>query len=144
MYKRQEDIQLDHLEIIFGYYTAIKDGDATVEEIFDTKPEHSAPKTKVTDPYATPEPTSEPERSSSPPPESPVEVSTDTEQAALFGEIKAALKSTEDTGATFAVKCREAGLLPSGMKLQDAPAETLREILAQVTDISNGSYIPLN
>lgn len=95
----------------------------------------------IADPYA--EPTPEPEDSAEPPPQSPVEVSPETEQAALFGEIKAALKSTDDTGATFAAKCREAGLLPAGMKLQDAPAETLREILAQVSDISAGSYIPI-
>lgn len=127
-----EEVSDDHLRTVSG-------------RVVDTP---TKPTLRFADPYQeppqSPEPTPEPERSSSPPPESPVEVSTDTEQAALFGEIKAALKSTEDTGATFAVKCREAGLLPSGMKLQDAPAETLREILAQVTDISNGSYIPLN
>jgi len=30
-----EDIQLDHLEILIGYATAIKDGDATVDDIFN-------------------------------------------------------------------------------------------------------------
>lgn len=134
-------------------------GMQTSEESYDVPPEprvvmgrvvesQDKPALRFADPYQeppqSPEPTPEPERSSSPPTESPVEVSTETEQASLVSEIKAALKSTEDTGATFAVKCREAGLLPAGMKLQDAPAETLREILSQVTDISNGSYIPLN
>jgi hypothetical protein len=32
-----EDIQLDHLEILMGYATSIKDGDATVDEIFAHK-----------------------------------------------------------------------------------------------------------
>ena len=33
--RSSEDIQLEHLEIIFGYYTAIKDGDATIDQIFN-------------------------------------------------------------------------------------------------------------
>jgi len=33
-----DDIQLDHIEILIGYANAIKDGDATVDEVFPIKP----------------------------------------------------------------------------------------------------------
>lgn len=33
-----DDIQLDHIEILIGYANAIKDGDATVDEVFPMKP----------------------------------------------------------------------------------------------------------
>jgi hypothetical protein len=38
-----DDIQLDHLEILIGYATAIKDGDVTVDDIFKAKAENSIP-----------------------------------------------------------------------------------------------------
>lgn len=36
-----DDIQLDHLEILFGFYTAIKDCDTTIDEVFNPKPDLS-------------------------------------------------------------------------------------------------------
>ncbi len=140
-----DDIQLDHLETLFGYYTAIKDGDTTIDEVFNPKPESGRVDNpaKAENPYReTPDP--EPQPSAEAPPQSPVEVSDDAERAALVGEIKAALKSTEATVATFAPKCREAGLLAVGTQLASAPIEDLRTIAANVGDIVAGDYIPLN
>jgi hypothetical protein len=37
-----DDIQLDHIETLIGYATAIKDGDATIDEVFNRKPEAPA------------------------------------------------------------------------------------------------------
>ena len=84
-----------------------------------------------------------PEPSGEAPLESPVEVSDATEGAALIADIKAALKSGDLTVATFAPKCRDAGLLKTGVQLAAAPIESLREILANVDDIITGNYIPL-
>lgn len=40
-----EDIGIEHMELLIGYATAIKDGDATVDEVFRAvKPEHELPK----------------------------------------------------------------------------------------------------
>lgn len=89
-----------------------------------------------------PEP--EPQPTGEAPPESPVEVSDATERAALVADIKAKLKGTEMTVATFAPKCREAGLLAVGVQLAQAPIESLREIFANLDDISVGNYIPLD
>jgi hypothetical protein len=97
------------------------------------------PLQRIPNPYAEPEP----EASAEPPPQSPAEVSSETEQAALVSEIKAALKSTTDTVATFAPKCREAGLLANGVQLAAAPVEDLRTILYNLSDISSGNYIPI-
>lgn len=92
-----------------------------------------------------PEPDFEPQPTGEAPPESPVEVSDDTERKALVADIKAAIKPTEcGTVATFAPKCREAGLLAVGVQLAAAPIEDLRTILANVADIAAGSFIPLD
>jgi hypothetical protein len=45
-----DDIQLDHLEILIGYATAIKDGDTSVDEIF--KARHESPEVPKSNPYA--------------------------------------------------------------------------------------------
>jgi hypothetical protein len=42
-----DDIQLEHLEILIGYATAIKDGDVSVDDVFrkqEEKPKHEIPK----------------------------------------------------------------------------------------------------
>lgn len=39
--KALEDIGLEHVEVLIGYATAIRDGDASVDEIFNPKPEPS-------------------------------------------------------------------------------------------------------
>jgi len=72
------------------------------------------------------------------------EVNPNAERNMLVSEIKAKLKGTEMTVATFAPKCREAGLLAVGVQLAAAPIESLREILANIDDISVGNYIPLD
>lgn len=59
---KPDDINLDHLETLFGYSTAIKDGDCTVDEVFSR--EESAPKERERiDPFkdTKPEPQPEPE-----------------------------------------------------------------------------------
>jgi hypothetical protein len=91
------------------------------------------------------EPDPEPQPTGEAPPESPVEVSDETERKALVADIKAAIKSTEcGTVALFAPKCREAGLLAVGVQLAAAPIESLREILANVNDIAAGQYVPIH
>ena len=106
-----------------------------VRDIQETQPEP--------EPQASPEP--EPQPTGEAPPESPVEVSDDTERKALVADIKAAIKPTEfGTVALFAPKCREAGLLAVGVQLAAAPIEDLRTILANVADIAAGSFIPLD
>jgi hypothetical protein len=110
------------------------------EEQFADLPD---PVAKEPEPQAD-EPEPEPQPTGEAPPESPVEVSDETERKALVGEIKAALKSTEcGTFALFAPKCREAGLLAPGVQLAAAPIESLREILDNVADIAAGQYVPL-
>ena len=39
--KSPEDIGLEHLEVLIGYASAIRDGDATIDEVFNPKPEAS-------------------------------------------------------------------------------------------------------
>lgn len=91
------------------------------------------------------EPEPEPQPTGEAPPESPVEVSDDTERKALVADIKAAIKPTEcGTIALFAPKCREAGLLAVGVQLAAAPIEDLRTIAANVADIVSGQFIPLD
>lgn len=72
------------------------------------------------------------------------EVNPNAERDMLVSLIKAAVKSTDATFATFAPKCREAGLLNAGVQLAAAPLEDLRTIAANVTDIISGQYIPLD
>lgn len=45
--KALEDIGLEHVEVLIGYATAIRDGETTVDEVFNPKPE--APKQTVAD-----------------------------------------------------------------------------------------------
>ena len=66
------------------------------------------------------------------------------ERAALVAEIRKAIKPTEcSTPATFAPRCREAGLLEVGVQLAACPLEDLRTIAANAFDIAEGNYIPL-
>jgi hypothetical protein len=146
-----EDIKLDHLEILFGYYTAIKDGDATIDEIFEPQQDMKGPAKQPQNPYtadlkapgtfADLKGSIPDEMDSHPKPDQSVSAS---DQLSLVSEIKAALKSTELTVATFAPKAREAGLLAEGVQLAGATVEELREILANLEDIISGNYIPLN
>jgi hypothetical protein len=47
-----DDIQLDHLEILIGYATAIKDGDVSIDDIFNPKPDRMVnPDAKPSNPY---------------------------------------------------------------------------------------------
>jgi hypothetical protein len=100
---------------------------------------------KIENPYREtladpPSPAPEPQAPAEAP---PVEISDATERASLVAEIKAALKATDHTVATFAPKCREAGLLAVGVQLAAAPIEDLRAIAANIADIVSGNYIPL-
>lgn len=47
-----EDIQLDHLEILIGYATAIKDGDTTIDEVFSPKGDRNTSDAQKKNPYA--------------------------------------------------------------------------------------------
>jgi len=64
-----DDIQLDHIEILMGYATAIKDGDATVDDVFRSKPADNNPMKSRYE---------KPEQSPGDPPQSPVEVSEES------------------------------------------------------------------
>ena len=76
-------------------------------------------------------------------PEAPVQDEAG-ERAALVAEIRKAIKPTEcSTPATFAPRCREAGLLEVGVQLAACPLEDLRTIAANALDIAEGNYIPI-
>lgn len=141
-------------DVLLGVYTMDELQDAPQERVTTGRVVNENPMARIENPYkdthvelpeydgsiaepAHPEPTGEA------PLQSPVEVSDATERAALVADIKAALKGTEMTVATFAPKCREAGLLKTGVQLASSPIESLREILANIDDISVGNYIPL-
>ena len=149
-----DDIQLDHLEILIGYSTAIKDGDASVDDIFKPSDERAHPEKPTSNPYAEPD-AATPNTSSdlkgaipeepqaAPEPEAPVQDDA-VERAVLLAEIRKAIKPTEcSTPATFAPRCREAGLLEVGVQLAACPLEDLRPIAANAADIAEGNYIPL-
>jgi hypothetical protein len=124
-----DDIQLDHLEILIGYATAIKDGDVSVDDIFNPKPDAStAPKTPTINPYSEPEPLPEiaPEQSLEVVPESPLEVSEATERAQLIADIKATCHEQEATFATFGGRAKKAGVV-GDVPLHEAPIEVLRD-----------------
>lgn len=169
--RSMDDIQLDHLETLFGYYTAIKDGDATIDEVFNPRPEggrvvtentvpknpyqeHSIPDNTAFADLKEPEPTADidgteavlqpdPQPSAEASPESPVVVSDATERAALVSDIRADIKAAGVTMSAFAGKVREAGLVKPGVQVIDSDIESLREIAANVADIIAGNYIPL-
>ena len=101
-----------------------------------------------TNPYADPEPAEEPDEipmvhETPPAPSEPKVVNDNDERNSLMADIKTALKSTDDTVATFAPKCRNAGLLPIGVQLVAAHIADLRTIAANVNDIISGQFIPL-
>jgi len=117
-----EDIQLDHLEILIGYATAIKDGDATVDEIFAKKDSvaDSNPMKKKEDP--------KPEQSLEPVMESPVEVSEETERLALVEAIQETCAELEITISTFTGRAVKSKLMPAGESLAKVGIEALRTI----------------
>jgi len=136
-------------DVLLGVYTMDELQDAPQETRVATwRVVTDRPTAMLSDPYretfadiAEPEP--EPQPTGEAPLESPLEVSDATERAALVADIKAALKPTDSTVATFAPKCREAGLLEVGVQLGQAPIESLREILANVGDIIAGAYVSI-
>ena len=130
-----DDIQLEHLEILIGYATAIKDGDVSVDEIFKAKEERKASTGPATNPYE-----EAPAIEAGPPPESPVEVSEKTERDALMGDIRAMLNEVDSTMTKFAPLCRSARLLGAGVQLLDAPIEALRIIHENRLSIHDGSF----
>ncbi len=84
------------------------------------------------------------EPQAAPEPEAPVQDDAG-ERALLIAEIRKAIKPTEcSTPATFAPRCREAGLLEVGVQLAACPLEDLRTIAANAADIAEGNYIPIN
>ena len=124
----------------FGFSGIQDEDEATITAMRDVTPISkvmAAP--RIANPYAEPEP----EPTTEAPPESPVEVSEETERAAIVHDIKTALKATEDTGATFTAKCREAGIIANGAKLMDAPIGSLRDAFTNLSDICSGEYIPM-
>ena len=151
-----EDIQLDHLEILIGYSTAIKDGDASVDDVFKPRDERTHAEKPAANPYAEPD-TATPntfadlrgaipdEPQAAPEPEAAAPAQDDAaERAVLLAEIRKAIKPTEcSTPATFAPRVREAGLLEVGVQLVACPLEDLRTIAANALDIAEGNYIPL-
>ena len=136
-----EDIQLDHLEILFGFYTAIKDGETTIDDVFNPKPQTGRVVVdEKKNPYKAPEdaPEPSPAQSLDPVPESPVEVSEATERAQLLADIKATLAKNETTIAKFAPLCRSAKMLDEKVQIQDAPIDSLRLIHGNVVEILTG------
>ena len=139
-----DDIQLDHLEILIGYATAIKDGDVSVDDVFK-QAATAAPSKPTSNPYEdAPEPAVDvvPEVSLEPVAESPVEVSESTERAQLIEDIKATCADEEITFATFGGRVKAAGLVEQGATLRDVPIETLRTIHDNRLAIVKGEYQP--
>ena len=127
-------------DITLGMQTAEELYDAPAEPRVTTGrvvPELPA---RISNPYVEPEPQAAPE------PEAAAPAQDDAaERAALIAEIRKAIKPTEcSTPATFAPRCREAGLLEVGGQLAACPLEDLRTIAANAFDLAEGNYIPIN
>jgi hypothetical protein len=142
-----DDIQLEHLEILIGYATAIKDGDVSVDDIFKPAAPVGNPNAKPSNPYATTPPAEEPDEidmtpvaTGEPPMESPVEFSPDTERAQLIDEIKECCAENEMTLATFGGKAKAAGLVDAKATLRDVAIEALRKIHGVRLAIATGTY----
>jgi hypothetical protein len=127
-----DDIQLEHLEILIGYATAIKDGDISVDDIFHAKPERKASTTPPSNPYADtkeePEPLPEikPEPTTEPPLDSPIEVSEETERAQLIDDIKDTCAECEITLATFGGQAKKKGFMVAQESMRDVEIAKLR------------------
>lgn len=143
-----DDIQLDHLEILIGYATAIKDGDVSIDDIFKAKEETKRQST-AKDPYADPEPVkfaelkelpkaaTEPVKEKKEPgvkvtaisyPEDSPFVSEDDERAKLISDIKDMLTDENSTMGDFGSACRTAGLIHGTTTIRDIPITGLRII----------------
>lgn len=141
-----EDIQLDHLEILIGYATAIKDGDASVDDIFKAPaPDRvSNPTALVKDLYksAPDVPDHNPEPSLEPIQESPVEVSEATERSQLMDAIGLCLAENDATKNALGAACKAAKLVAQTGTLKDTPIEALRIIAENCYAILKGEYKP--
>jgi phage recombination protein Bet len=82
----------------------------------------------------------DPQPTDEPPMESPVEVSEQAEREQLLGDIRDTLAEANIKTAKFAPLCRDAGLLPSGTQIIDAPIEMLRVIHGNRLAIAEGTY----
>lgn len=89
---------------------------------------------KLVNPYAEPEPESQPDtelppaQDAEPPHESPVEISEETERAKLIDDIKLTCSECEITLATFGGRAKNAGLMDAKQTVRDISIEQLRVI----------------
>lgn len=146
-----EDIQLDHLEKLIGYATAIKDGDATIDSVFYQSPEteerkptpmaerksnrHAAPVEVAPEPEAT-APTEKPDENPAPNPTTEEK----NERAALVESVKTRLKEIGSTMGDLGAKCREANLLHGTTTLRDIPLDALTIIAESIPEILAGTF----
>jgi len=138
-----DDIQLDHLEILIGYATAIKDGDATVDEIFKPSVTAGNPMAKASNPYQ--EPAEElapldPQPTDDPPMESPVEVSEQAERAQIIDLIRETCAECEVSFQTFEGRAKKSGALPAGDAFATAGIESMRVVCDNRLAIAKGTY----
>jgi hypothetical protein len=146
-----DDIQLEHLEILIGYATAIKDGDVSVDDVFKTE-RTSNPQAKLTNPYLVEDETAyeeikgvipdAPQADAEPHFESPAEVSDDAERAQLIEDIKDTCAENETTLATFGGKVKKLELMDAKDSMRDSPIEKLRVIHTNRLAILTGGYQP--
>lgn len=131
-----DDIQLDHLEILIGYATAIKDGDISVDDVFSGRRAETGgnAEAKPRNPYAEPKPEAQPDtelppvQDAEPPHESTVEISEKTERSKLIDDIKLTCSECEITLATFGGRAKNAGLMDAKQTVRDISIEQLRAI----------------
>lgn len=127
-----DDIQLQHLEILIGYATAIKDGDTSVDEIF--KAEEEKKELPKENPFKR-KPDSEKEAAPQPTPEAEVVTKDDDQEQsdiearneARFSLLEA-IKETAVTPDTFFARSKKAGWTESN------ESELTTEEMVQLTE----------
>lgn len=87
-----EDIQLEQLETLMGYATAIKDGESTVDEVFNPKVDEVKPRL---DPK--PDPTADPK----PEPAKPTEPGSATEPQSVSRSVATVALTLDNAGVAF-------------------------------------------
>lgn len=126
-----EDIQLEHLEILIGYATAIKDGDVTVDEIFNKPAAESAAPTK---PGANPF-----KKDEAPPaenkPEAPAEKTSAERKDDALASIEEQLGFQEIPTPQFEAMLRKQSLLSATGTMKGLALEKLENIAASVDSI---------
>ena len=120
-----EEATDDHIRTANG---RVVDETARIENPYEPEPE--------TMPPLDPQPTGEPVM------ESPVEASEETEREQLIGQLQEWMSEHDVKMGAFGPKCREAGLLPTGVQVRDKslPIANLRTICENRLAILEGTY----